>query len=113
MRTGGSAVHGDVQRDHAALYATISREEPELSSRVAKLRANDNELLLVDFGGVQLSLKRLLDRPQSVEQDEAKAKLLSAEVVKQALAFVIMRTHPRDGDCHLVQRILQSRQRIW
>jgi len=31
----------------------------------------------------------LLDRAQLAEQDEAKAKRLSAEAVKQALAFVI------------------------
>jgi hypothetical protein len=82
-------LRGDVQREHAALYATISREDPELSSRIEKLRATDQQLSLVDFGNVQLSLKQLLDLAQSVEQDEAKAKLLSAEVVKQALAFVI------------------------
>jgi hypothetical protein len=84
----GVLLRGDVQREHAALYVTISREDPELASRVEKLRATD-EQSLVDFGNVQLSLKKLLDRAQSVEQDEAKAKLLSAEVVKQALAFVI------------------------
>ena len=85
----GVLLRGDVQREHAALYATISREDPELSSRVEKLRATDEQLSLVDFGEVQLSLKRLLDRAQSVEQDEAKAKLLCAEVVRLALAFVI------------------------
>ena len=85
----GVLLRGDVQREHAALYATISREDPELSSRVEKLRATDEQLSLVDFGEVQFCLQRLLDRAQSVEQDEAKAKLLRAEVVKQALAFVI------------------------
>jgi hypothetical protein len=84
----GELLRGDVQREHAALYVTISREDPELASRVEKLRATD-EQSLVDFGNVQLGLKQLLDRAQSVEQDEAKAKLLSAEVVKQALALVI------------------------
>ena len=84
----GELLRGDVQREHAALYATISREDPELASRVEKLRATD-EQSLVDFGNVQLGLKQLLDRAQSVEQDEAKAKRLCAEVVKQALAFVI------------------------
>jgi hypothetical protein len=85
----GELLRGEVQREHTALYATISREEPELSSQVEKLQETDEQLSLVDFGEVQLSLKRLLDRAQSVEEDEAKAKLLSAEVVKQALAFVI------------------------
>lgn len=84
----GELLRGEVQSEHAALYVTISREDPELASRVEKLRATD-EQSLVDFGNVQLSLKQLLDRAQSVEQDEAKAKRLSAEVVKQALAFVI------------------------
>ncbi|HRX79999.1 MAG TPA: hypothetical protein P5307_13100 [Pirellulaceae bacterium] len=81
-------LRGDVQREHAALYVTISQEDPELARRVEKLRATD-EQSLVDFGNVQLSLKKLLDRAQLDEQDEAKAKLLSTEVVKQALAFVI------------------------
>ena len=85
----GVLLRGDVPREHAAVYATISREEPELSSQVEKLRATDEQLSLVDFGEVQLSLKRLLDRAQAVEQDEKKASLLCAEVVKQALAFVI------------------------
>lgn len=85
----GVLLLGDVQREHAALYATISQEEPELSSQVEKLRATDEQLSLVDFGEVLRCLKQLLDRAQSVEQDEAKAKLLSAEVVKIALAFVI------------------------
>ncbi len=84
----GVLLRGDVHREHVALYATISREDPELASRVEKLQLTD-ELVCVDFGNVQLSLKRLLDRAQSAEQDEAKAKLLRAEVVKQALAFVI------------------------
>ena len=63
--------------------------KPELASQVEKLREADEQLLLVDFSNIQLGLKQLLDRAQSVEQDEAKAKLLSAEVVKQGLAFVI------------------------
>lgn len=85
----GELLRGEVQREHAALYVTISREDPELASRVEKLRETDEQLSVVDFGEVQLSLKQLFDRAQSAEQDEAKAKLLSAEVVKQALAFVI------------------------
>jgi hypothetical protein len=85
----GELLRGDVQREHAALYATISREEPELSSQVEKLRETDEQLSTVDFGKVQLSLKQLLDCAQSVEQDEKKASLLSANVVKQAVAFVI------------------------
>ena len=84
----GVLLRGDVQREHAGLYATISREEPELSSQVEKLRETD-EQSLVDLGNVQLSLKQLLDRAQLAEQDEAKATLLRAKVVKQALAFVI------------------------
>ena len=85
----GVLLRGDVQREHAALYATISREEPELSSQVEKLRETDEQLSRFDFGNIQLSLKQLLDRAQSAEQDEAKAKRFSAEAVKQALAFVI------------------------
>ena len=85
----GVLLRGDVQREHATMFAAISREDPELSSRVEKLRATDEQLSLVDFGNIQLSLNQLLDRAQSAEQDEAQAKLLSAEVVKQALAFVI------------------------
>jgi len=79
----------DVQRQHTALYATIAREDPELSSRVEKLRATDEQLTRVDLPNVQLGLKHLLDLAQSAEQDEAKAKLLRAEVVKKALEFVI------------------------
>ncbi len=85
----GVLLRDDVQRQHAALYATITREDPELSSRVGKLRATDEQLVLVDFGNVQSSLKQLLDRAESVEQDELKASLLREDAVKQALAFVI------------------------
>lgn len=85
----GVLLRGDVQREHAALFATISREEPELSSQVEDLKATDQQLAHVDFGEVQLSLKRLQERAQSADQDEAKATLLTAEVVMQALAFVI------------------------
>ena len=85
----GVLLRGDVQREHAALYATISGEEPELASRVEQLRATDEQLSFVDFGNIQLSLKQLFARAQSAEQDEAKANLFSAEVVTQALAFVI------------------------
>lgn len=85
----GGLLRDDVQREHAALYSTIARERPELASRVEKLRATDEQLALVDFGNVQSSLKVLLDRAQSAEQDESRASLLGADVVQQALAFVI------------------------
>ncbi len=84
----GVLLRGDVQREHAAMYATILGEEAELSSQVEKLRETDKQLSLVDFGNIQLGLKRLLDRDQSDEQEEARANL-SAEAVRLALAFVI------------------------
>ena len=85
----GVLLRDDVQREHAALYATIAREDPELASRVEKLRKTDEQLALVDFGNVQLSLKQLLDRAESAEQDEAKTTQLRVDALKQALAFVI------------------------
>lgn len=42
----GALLHNDVQRKHAALYATIARQDTELASRVKKLRANDKQLKL-------------------------------------------------------------------
>ena len=85
----GVLLRDDVQRDHAALYATISRQDSELSSRVEKLRKTDEQLAIVDFVNVQSGLKQLCDRAESAEQDEAKTTLLRADVLKQALAFVI------------------------
>jgi len=85
----GTLLRGDVQREHAALYATIAKQDPELSSRVEKLRKTDEQLALVDFENVESGLKQLGDRAESAEQDELKASLLRAEVLKQALAFVI------------------------
>ncbi len=85
----GVLMRDDLQREHAALYATIAREDPELSSRVEKLRKTDEQLAIFDFGNVQSSLTQLFDRAESVEQDESKASLLRADAVKLALAFVI------------------------
>lgn len=85
----GMLLRGDVQSEHAALFATISREEPELSGRVEQLRAADEQLSLVEFGNVQLSINQLLKSAKSAGKDEAKAALLSASVVESALAFVI------------------------
>lgn len=85
----GELLNGDVQRQHAALYTTITRQDSDLASRVAQLRANDQQLATVDFVNVQCGIQLLLDRAESAEQDESKASLLRAEVVKQALAFVI------------------------
>ena len=85
----GVLLRDDVQREHAALYATISRQDSELSSRVEKLRKTDEQLAIVDFVNVQSGLKQLRDRAESAEQDEAKTTLLRADVLKQALAFVI------------------------
>lgn len=85
----GSLLRHDVPRKHAALYATIAGQDSELASRVEKLRANDEKIEQVDFRDVQNSLQQFLDRAESAEQDESKASLLRADVVKQALAFVI------------------------
>jgi hypothetical protein len=85
----GVLLRDDLQREHAALYATIAKQDAELASRVEKLRKTDEQLAIVDFDDVQKSLNQLLDRAESAEQDEAKATLLRADVVKQALAFVI------------------------
>lgn len=85
----GMLLRDDVQRQHAALYATIKRQDPELSSRIEKLRKTDEQLALVDFSSVLGSLKQLQVRAESAEQDELKGSLLLADVLKQALAFVI------------------------
>lgn len=79
----------EVQRTHADLYYRIIAQDPELSSRVEKLRAADEQLSLVDFDNVTVSLSQLFDRAQSAEQDELKVTLRREDVVKQALAFVI------------------------
>ncbi|MEO8498662.1 MAG: hypothetical protein ABI614_26675, partial [Planctomycetota bacterium] len=85
----GGLLHNEVQRQHADLYSRISREDPELASRVEKLRAVDEQLSGVDFDNVKLSLEQLHDRTQSAEQDEAKVELRQADAIKLALAFVI------------------------
>ena len=85
----GVLLREDVQLAHADLYATILREDPELSSRVAELRATDEQLLLIEFDKIALSLSQLRDRAQSSAQDEQKAEILRLELVRQALAFVI------------------------
>ena len=85
----GVLLRDDVQRQHTALFATISRQDPELASRVEQLQATDEQLAMVDFSNVQSSLKQLLAKAESAERDELKAAKLCADVVKQALAFVI------------------------
>ena len=79
----------EVQRKHADLYARISREDPELSSRVAKLRATDEQLSQVEFGKVTLCLEQLLDQAKSAKQDELKVKLPRTEAIRLGLEFVI------------------------
>jgi hypothetical protein len=85
----GVLLRNDVQREHAALYATIAKQDSELSSRVEKLRKTDEQLALVDFENVQCGLKQLCNRAEVVEQDEAKTTRVHADALKQALAFVI------------------------
>ena len=85
----GGLLRDEVQRKHADLYSRISREDPELSSRVEKLRAVDEQLSGVDFDKVQFSLAQLLNQAQSAEQDELQVKLPRTEAIKLALAFVI------------------------
>lgn len=85
----GVLLHQDVQQTHADLYATILREDMELSSRVTELRATDDQLLRIEYGKVEHHLGRLVNQAQSVAQDESKAANMRAEVVKLSLAFVI------------------------
>lgn len=85
----GELMREDVQRKHAALYASIAREDPELSSRIEKLRATDEQLLLVDYGNVLMSLKQVLDHAQSAEQDEMKVSRHRVDMVQRSLLFVI------------------------
>ena len=85
----GVLLRDEVQRKHADLYSRISKADPELSSRVAKLRAIDEQLLRVDFDKVKLTLDQLFQLAQSAEQDELKVKLPRTEAIKLALAFVI------------------------
>jgi hypothetical protein len=85
----GVLLHGDVQRMHRDLYASILKEDSELSSQVEKLRATDSQLADCDFDKLMQSLQNLLVRAQSAAQDELKVMPLHTEVVKSALAFII------------------------
>ena len=85
----GVLLREDVQLAHADLYAMIVREDTDLSSRVAELRATDEELLDIEFDKIGLILRQLNDRAQSSAQDEEKPEILRVEVVRQGLAFVI------------------------
>lgn len=87
--TVGSMLRDDVPLQHSTIYRVIAREDQELANRVEKLRANDEQLTSVDFGVVECSIEQLLDRAESVEQDELKAARLREEVIRQGLAFVI------------------------
>lgn len=85
----GALLREDVQLAHADLYAMILRQDTDLSSRVAELRATDEQLLHIEFGKIGLILSHLNDRAQASAQDEEKADILRVEVVRQGLAFVI------------------------
>ena len=85
----GMLLREDVQRAHADIFATILRQDSDLSSRVAELRNTDEQLLHIEFDKITLGLRQLRDRVQSSAQDELKAEILRVEVVRQALAFVI------------------------
>ena len=85
----GVLLREDVQLAHANLYATILREDTDLSNRVAELRATDEQLLHIEFDKIGLILSQLSDRAQSSAQDEEKAEILRVEAVRQGLAFVI------------------------
>ena len=85
----GVLLREDVQLAHADLYATILREDTDLSSRVAELRATDEQLLHIEFDKIGLILRQLSDRAQSSAQDEEKPEILRVEVIRLALAFVI------------------------
>ncbi|MBC7967216.1 MAG: hypothetical protein H7Z17_14980 [Fuerstia sp.] len=85
----GVFLREDVQLAHADLYATILREDTDLSSRVAELRVTDEQLLHIEFDKIALILSQLSDRAQASAQDEEKAEILRVEVVRQGLAFVI------------------------
>lgn len=85
----GVLLREDVQLAHANLYATILREDTDLSSRVAELRATDEQLLHIEFDKIALILSQLSDRAQSSAQDEEKPEILRVEVIRLALAFVI------------------------
>ena len=85
----GLYLRSDVQLAHADSYATILRQDSDLSSRVAELRATDEQLLHIEFDKIAQSLSQLHDRAQSSAQDELKAEILRVEVVRQGLAFII------------------------
>jgi len=85
----GALLRKDVQLAHENLYATILRQDSDLSSRVAELRATDEQLLHIDFDKIALSLNQLRERTRSSAQDELKAEFQRVEVVRQGLAFVI------------------------
>jgi hypothetical protein len=85
----GVLLREDVQLAHADLYAAILRQDTDLSSRVAELRATDEQLLHLEFDKIGLVLGQLSDRAQSSAQDEEQAEILRVEMVREALAFVI------------------------
>lgn len=85
----GVLLREDVQHAHADLYAAILRQDTDLSSRVAELRATDEQLLGIEFDKIGLILRQLSDRVLSSAQDEERAEILRADTVRQALAFVI------------------------
>ncbi len=85
----GVFLRENVQLAHADLYSTILREDTDLASRVAELRATDEQLLHIEFDKIALILSELSDRALASAQDEEKAEILRVEVVRQGLAFVI------------------------
>lgn len=85
----GRLLREEVQFAHASLYATILRQDADLTSRVAELQATDEQLLNIEIDKLALSLSQLRDRARSSEQDELKAEFHRVELVRQGLEFVI------------------------
>jgi hypothetical protein len=85
----GVLLREEVPLAHGKSYATILRQDSDLSSRVAELRATDEQLLNFESDRIAISLNQLRDSAQSSAQDEQKAEFQRVEVVRQGLAFVI------------------------
>lgn len=80
---------GGMQKIHTDLYASILRENLDLSAQVDKLRAADIQISHADCEEVISGLTRLLGLAETARQDEAKLAKVVADVNKRAMEFVV------------------------
>ena len=82
-------LRGDMQKIHTDLYSSILRENLDLSAQVDKLRSADIQIWHADCDEVISGLTRLLGLAETARQDEAKLAMVVADVIKQAMEFVV------------------------